>query len=695
MHEIQTQTDGLEKINEIIKSKEIHIQKISEENELLKKEKTLTDSKLREQNEKITDLLNKIEKLEIESNKLLSKLEEKELIISTTIQYEKLNLEKENSDLNNKMKDLMSQVQTQTRSLEEQNYIIEGKDMYIQKFAQENEIIRKEVESRDATLKEQKKYIADLSNDINKHRIQFEELLLVCKEKESIISKMNTEKTNLLEEINKLSIQISDLLVQIKQHKENELNLKQDSEKVADLLKKIKELHTEVKNMTIIICDKDKIITSLNFDLEDEKRNSSNKINDLKIQVQKQTDLLVEQNDIIKSKEDNIQKFAKKNELLNKELEFIQSTLNDYKEKNTVLSNDILKLNVESKNLLSAIQEKDVIISEINTLKSKLEEERNILSAKVSNFQAEQLNKVETRYDEELETLRKNNSDLLDNIFSLTSINTDLENKMRDLRGEFSEKLGNHIKKLKVLFGVEEKNWKFWEQKLETKWEDLKKIENLVSTLIKEKTMLVDSMAKLQNTERINEKLRSEIEFQQEQTQFLQITLEKTKKECENKISDYEKKFEIANSKLKATYLEHNQDKKRIDNLEYELRTMSKKLKPVGNSNHNSEREVSDYKNPDDKWKQQRTREHDSRRSIDLNTLCSESTVDICKNCEKMNNLTQKLKLEISPLKSEISQLRDEMETLNNKYEKMKRLCRLRNDENKELTRKLKGYTDN
>ncbi|XP_044748104.1 kinesin-like protein KIN-7O [Coccinella septempunctata] len=668
-------------------------------------ERQKTNEGLRDDDKrKVANLMNDVTELKNTIENLKISIRDKEQVIAKMCS-EKIVLEKEKTDLTNTINNLKVQEQTHCKLQEEHNESIRKKEHILQNIRrlEDLETLKKEQEITQINLKQEKEKNIHLLNEIEHLQIECKNLSLSLEEKDSIIAKMNTDKIHSEEERSKLSSQIDNLMIQIKKKQEtidkvNELL----EEKDFSLLKVSKEYEIlKEKNEKNILSLKSQELRNQNLSKSVEELKEEN--GKLVVSVQKLekniADMIIEKNRLENEKSNLTALFESQKmesetyaQKLSKERDAILSKLEteraEYDKERGKLLTQLNVLRDETVKHVIRIQELNEVINNNNSRMEQLEidnkELKHDLEEKNSLLVKEKEEVVRLKKTEE--EMKKSNSDMLDYVFRISNDKEEIESKMQYMRIEIAEQLGEYIQNMERLLGIDgKKNWKTLaqRQKLETRLEEVKTIENLVTAFVKERSDNTDYKKKLEDAERYNKELISSMQMQQEQTNFLQSTLEKSRKEHEKAISDYEDKLQMMSKKLKTISVEHIEDKKKIENLEYELR-MSKRLKSTGNSQHNTSSEKNiccELKNSEDKWKQQRTRAHDSRRSIDLNTLCSESTVDTCNYCENMNKSAQKMKMELERLK-------EEMKTLKDKYEKIKMLCRLRNEEIQELKRK-------
>ncbi|KAL3289553.1 hypothetical protein HHI36_022970 [Cryptolaemus montrouzieri] len=277
------------------------------------------------------------------------------------------------------------------------------------------------------------------------------------------------------------------------------------------------------------------------------------------------------------------------------------------------------------------------------------------------------------------------------------------------------------------------------EESMDIAVEKLKFWVNQVSLLVQERDVLKkENEVEYKNIKQLNKKLEIELSMKTAQHKFLcsdhevleetHETLKKNYKKVTDQNEIYKNEVENLKTKLSKLLMEHEGTKQKLENLTFEHQNLSKELynlekkrhqerealkakenmkensplvsenrnyyetvktKDIESSRSKRSHHLSHEENPEmevlgkkeDKWKQQRTRAYDSRRSIDLNTICSESTVETCRDCESMKHQLQKMKSEISQIKKDESARSSDLETLKVKYEKLKQLCRIRYEE--------------
>ncbi|KAK9890417.1 hypothetical protein WA026_010506 [Henosepilachna vigintioctopunctata] len=341
----------------------------------------------------------------------------------------------------------------------------------------------------------------------------------------------------------------------------------------------------------------------------------------------------------------------------------------------------------------SKLHDIKLLIDKVNALV----EERNLLKHQ-NDVGYEQLKQVHEIMKREVEAEKRHNNLLI----------TKLENECRKLRDK-NDTYKSEVEELRTSLTImqtkqlnyrkQTENLSFENQNLVEKVKEMKnlqlnykKIEQNLQYLVNEnKTLTAKLCTKnkdIMNYETNQGKLE-DIETENRKLTF-KINQSENRQLIECNAFPVEGRSKAINP---GVLVNSNQNDEFVERKVFEiLKTKFEQLKKIHQScnQQDSEIEYMIMCRKENKWKQQRTETHDSRRSIDLKTLCSESVVDTCNSCEDMSNQLQKTKSEISQLRKYIDSMStSEFEVLKGKYETLKKLCRMRNDEISNLKQSL------
>ena len=497
--------------------------------------------------------------------------------------------------------------------------------------------------------------LLELQNDVKIRKIEEQNLFL---EKEKINLVENIE--NLKENFNLLQKKF------LKLENKNKLETEKAFEEKKRNEEKIKSLFNQVENFQ-----------KENFDFLKLKLELENKI----IKLKDKNEILINSEENLNLKLKNLNKekikFLKQNEILEKKEENLSSNLEERKNE---------KLNLENKNekLSLSLNQFKIKNEKIEFEKNNLEKEKEKLLEMIKNFEIEIEKKKNLSFDQK-NNLEKEINELKNNL-------EQIQNEKNDLKLDLKKKQNENIEKNKELLKFEKQN-----QEIITK---LNKVENEKNDLsinlkaIQEKEIdLKKNFDNLQDQkenlvkEKINlqknikeQKQTNETLILNEKSYTIQITnlskikenletdkenLTKKKEKLENEKLDLEKVKESIVHKLDENVSIKNEFEKNIENLNFKISTLEKKIKDLESDIKVKTENISSFKKENEKL------------NMNLEILQEEKKIFIEQIKEK-NELITKCTDEIKNQVSNNSQLQDYLK------ENKEILNLLKNEKNKE-----------
>lgn len=435
------------------------------------------------------------------------------------------NILDENTDLKENVVMLEKEAKDMTKETEVLRAEIDFKKRALIQAKQEASITEshnRKLEEEFASLKEQLKTRGNLLTTLEKDKETFKVSLREAQSEVTSLKKQNSELTDLLNSGDQRRLETENLVKKLKQSCDEMTakfeNATAEKKRNEELLEHEKEQTDELKGKL--------------EKLESMYDKTKEKVEDLTAELRK--DKVRRDRDIGSMKQENAKLLADEGRA-DRECDSLRQQLDEERQKNECLAEDLKELNKEKKHLKKNLQlESDEKLKTTEELKENKKEGRRLstltgdLKSKIANLEAiiTAVKKENEHFKEEFDRAKENSADLRIRLIEVDEDKEELEKTIDELR-EKRQKLYDEIDKT-----LAERD-DFEDELIETKKEMTKEIQSLV----KENRQTNDKVQQLEN---IEISLRKELEEYKQlkaaiagENQHLKENLEKVKTELE------------------------------------------------------------------------------------------------------------------------------------------------------------------
>uniref|UniRef100_H3AGZ6 Centromere protein F n=1 Tax=Latimeria chalumnae TaxID=7897 RepID=H3AGZ6_LATCH len=363
-------------------------------------------------------------------------------------------------------KDLNSELESRCEELMKVKDELEEKLVEVAKNLEIVQAEAKEERELKITVSAQQQRVDDLLATVQEKEMSIQKLTSEQERKESCLQSLQSSNQLLEVQVQQLNIQSEaqrqekeDILASIFSNEKEVENLAKENEKLKEvidtlsqekqvLLEKnsnfanmVKEKEAEVSELSTRRAEEHQTILENNVKLESELANLQKKYScmeetkdELEVQIKEKTEKLEEQerkfNKQCAEYLSKMEHYEEANQSLVKEVEKVQSSLNNKLEETTQFKERLIVSEKETENLRKKLSDTTEGYKELQEMLRRLQQENELLNQQNQQLKSSELAKEKTQYGEELrEAMREKESDLSKIQVQLEMLQMDLEDK--------------------------------------------------------------------------------------------------------------------------------------------------------------------------------------------------------------------------------------------------------------------------